>query len=81
MGGRALWSTTPYIVDALCRFLKDCGMDSVQSEVKYWDPVRIGTDGSRRVPDVTCVHPRTGVEYVRRVFLRTGDRARQVAQK
>ena len=52
------------IVDALCRFLKDCGMDSVQSEVKYWDPVRIGTDGSRRVPDVTCVNPRTGVEYV-----------------
>ena len=39
-------------------------MDDVQSEVKYWDPVRIGTDGSRRVPDVTCVNPRTGVEYV-----------------
>ena len=39
-------------------------MDSVQSEVKYWDPVRIGTDSSRRVPDVTCVNPRTGVEYV-----------------
>ena len=39
-------------------------MDNVQSEVKFWDPVRIGTDGSRRVPDVTCVNPRTGVEYV-----------------
>ena len=33
-------------------------------EVKYWDPARIGSDGSRRVPDVTCTHPRTGVEYV-----------------
>ena len=42
------------IVDALARFLKDCGMDNVLSEVKYWDPARIGSDGSRRVPDVTC---------------------------
>ena len=25
------------IVDALCRFLKDCGMEDVQAEVKYWD--------------------------------------------
>ena len=36
----------------------------MQAEVKYWDPARIGTDGSRRVPDVTCTNPRTGVEYV-----------------
>ena len=49
------------VVDALCRFLKDCGMDDVQAEVKYWDPARIGTDGSWRVPDVTCTNPRTGV--------------------
>ena len=52
------------IVDALCRFLKDCGMDGVQAEFKYWDPARVGKDGSRRVPDVVCTHPRTGVEYV-----------------
>ena len=39
-------------------------MDNVMSEVKYWDSARIGSDGSRRVPDVTCTHPRTGVEYV-----------------
>ena len=61
------WSRTMVhntIVDALCRFLKDCGMENVQAEVKYWDPARIGTDGSRRVPDVTCTNPRTGVEYV-----------------
>ena len=61
------WSRTMVhntIVEALCRFLKDCGMDNVQAEVKYWDPARIGKDGSRRVPDVTCTHPRTGVEYV-----------------
>ena len=24
---------------------------------KYWDPARVGNDGSRRVPDVTCVDP------------------------
>ena len=61
------WSRTMVhntFVDALCRFLKDCGMDNVMSEVKYWDSARIGSDGSRRVPDVTCTHPRTGVEYV-----------------
>ena len=32
------WSRTMVhntIVDALCRFLKDCGMDDVQAEVKY----------------------------------------------
>ena len=52
------------IVDALCRFLKDCGMEGVGSELKYWDPARVGKDGSRRVPDVVCTHPRTGVEYV-----------------
>ena len=52
------------IVDALCRFLKDCGMEGVRAELKYWDPARIGKDGSRRVPDVVCTHPRTGVEYV-----------------
>ena len=42
----------------------DCGMDGVQAEFKYWDPARVGKDGSRRVPDVVCTHPRTGVEYV-----------------
>ena len=52
------------IVDALCRFLKDCGMDGVGAELKYWDSARVGKDGSRRVPDVVCTHPRTGVEYV-----------------
>ena len=51
-------------LDALCRFLKDCGMEGVRAELKYWDPARIGKDGSRRVPDVVCTHPRTGVEYV-----------------
>ena len=39
-------------------------MVNVQSEVKYWDPRRVGSDGSRRVPDVVCFHPHTGVEYV-----------------
>ena len=34
------------------------------AEVKYWDPRRVGSDGSRRVPDVVCTHPHTGVEYV-----------------
>ena len=46
------WSRTMVhhtFVDALCRFLKDCGMDDVMSEVKYWDPARIGSDGSSRV--------------------------------
>ena len=52
------------LVDAVMRFCKDCGMVDVQSEVKYWDPRRIGSDGSRRVPDVVCFHPHTGVEYV-----------------
>eukprot|EP01043_Picozoa_sp_COSAG02_P079043 COSAG02_NODE_18089_length_961_cov_7.788863_3_plen_89_part_01 len=46
------------------RFCKDCGMVDVQAEVKYWDPRRVGSDGSRRVPDVVCFHPHTGVEYV-----------------
>ena len=73
------WSRTMVhntIVDALARFLKDCGMDNVRREVKYWDPARIGSDGSRRVPDVTCTHPRTGVEYVvdARIFLEFYER-------
>ena len=29
-------------------------MIGVQAEVKYWDPRRIGSDGSRRVPDMLC---------------------------
>ena len=51
-------------MDALTRFLKDCGMVEVKKEYKYWDPARVGKDGSRRVPDVTCVNPNTGTEYV-----------------
>ena len=43
---------------------KDCGMVEVKKEYKYWDPARVGKDGSRRVPDVTCVNPNTGTEYV-----------------
>ena len=39
-------------------------MEGVRAELKYWDPARIRKDGSRRVPDVVCTHPRTGVEYV-----------------
>ena len=52
------------IVDALVRFLKDCEKVEVKKEYKYWDPARVGKDGSRRVPDVTCVNPNTGTEYV-----------------
>eukprot|EP01046_Picozoa_sp_COSAG06_P047823 COSAG06_NODE_7031_length_2666_cov_3.938839_3_plen_53_part_01 len=49
------------IVDALCRFLKDCGLfHNVEKEVKHWDPCREGTDKSRRVPDVVCTHPHSG---------------------
>ena len=58
------------IVDALTRFLKDCGMVEVKKEYKYWDPARVGKDGSRRVPDVTCVNPNTGTEYVLEGVLR-----------
>eukprot|EP01043_Picozoa_sp_COSAG02_P044756 COSAG02_NODE_4028_length_5886_cov_2.738552_3_plen_147_part_00 len=32
------------MVDALCRFLSDCGMVGVGKEVKYWDNARIGAD-------------------------------------
>lgn len=52
------------IVDAIARFVRDCGMTKIRTEFKYWDPVREGTDGSRRVPDVTCLDPRTNTEYV-----------------
>ena len=52
------------IVDALCRFLKDCGFDKVDKEVKFWDPCREGTDKSRRVPGVVCTHPHSGKQYV-----------------
>ena len=54
------------LVDALVRFVKDCGMVDVRYEFKYWDPVRVGSDGSRRVPDVVlvCTHPHSGIEYV-----------------
>ena len=38
------------LVDAVMRFCKDCGMVDVQSEVKYWDPVRIGTECFRMRP-------------------------------
>ena len=54
------------IVDALVRMLKHCGgfvEGSIKSEYKYWDPARVGTDGTRRVPDVTCTH-KHGKEYV-----------------
>ena len=37
-------------------------MASVRAEYKYWDPVREGTDGSRRVPDVTCVDPHSAAK-------------------
>ena len=46
--------------------LKHCGgfvEGSVKAEYKHWDPVRIGTDGTRRVPDVTCTD-KQGKEYV-----------------
>ena len=39
-------------------------MVSVQAEYKYWDSARVGTDTTRRVPDVVCTHPHTQVEYV-----------------
>ena len=54
------------IVDALVRMLKHCGgfvEGSIKSEYKYWDPARVGTDGTRRVPDVTCTD-KQGKEYV-----------------
>ena len=41
-----------------------CGMVIVSAEFKYWDPARVGTDGTRRVPDLLCTNPRTQVEYV-----------------
>ena len=44
--------------------LKDVGMVGVRSEYKYWDSARVGTDMTRRVPDVVCTHPHTQVEYV-----------------
>ena len=71
------------IVDALCRFLKDCGFDNVDKEVKFWDPCREGTDKSRRVPDVVCTHPHSGKQYVvdARIFLNSlsSSSARYVA--
>jgi len=39
-------------------------MVGVGAEMKFWDNARVGTDGSRRVPDVVCTHPRTGMQYV-----------------
>ena len=39
-------------------------MVGVDKEVKYWDNARVGADGSQRVPDVVCTHPRTGMQYV-----------------
>ena len=39
-------------------------MVGIQFEVKYWDPRRVGSDGSRIVPDVVCTHSHTDVEYV-----------------
>ena len=39
-------------------------MVGVRSEYKYWDSARVGTDMTRRVPDVVCTHPHTQVEYV-----------------
>ena len=39
-------------------------MVNVSAEYKYWDPARVGTDGTRRVPDLLCTNPRTQVEYV-----------------
>ena len=54
------------LVAALVRFVKDCGMVDVSAEYKYWDPARVGTDGTRRVPDLLCTNPHTQLnEYLR----------------
>ena len=67
-GGARLWSTTT-IADASVRMLEHCGgfvggsaLHS-RAEYKYWDPVRVGTDGTRRVLDVTCTD-KQGKEHV-----------------
>ena len=54
------------LVDALVRFVKDCGMVDVRYEFKYWDPVRVGSDGSRRVLLEDCLEPlqRAGIDSV-----------------
>ena len=39
-------------------------MVDVSAEFKYWDPARVGTDVTRRVPDLLCTNPHTQVEYV-----------------
>lgn len=46
------------------KMLKRCGFKDVLSEYRYRGSARVGKDDSRRVPDVTCVHPDTVKEYV-----------------
>ena len=61
------WAKTQahnFLADQLKQFLVECGFRSVSVEHKYWDPRRVGSEGSRRVPDVLATHPLTGREYV-----------------
>jgi len=61
------WAKTQahnFLADQLKQFLIECGFSSVSVEHKYWDPRRVGSEGSRRVPDVLATHPLTGREYV-----------------
>ena len=46
------------------KMLKRCGFKDVLSEYRYRGSARVGKDDSRRVPDVTRVHPDTVKEYV-----------------
>ena len=53
------WAKTQahnFLADQLKQFLVECGFSSVSVEHKYWDPRRVGSEGSRRVPDVLATH-------------------------
>ena len=40
-------------------------MQHVRSEIKYWDPCRVGKgNGTRRVPDILCTSPDGLTDYV-----------------
>ena len=53
------------LVNLLVVYLRSCGMQHVRSEIKYWDPCRVGKgNGTRRVPDILCTSPDGLTDYV-----------------
>ena len=53
--------------------LADAGWDDVKEEDKWWDTDAPGPGWGHRRPDITAMHPSTGVKHVFDVMIRCVD--------